>query len=678
MLDQERRRRLEELFDDAADLTHEQRAVMLDEECGDDDELRSELEILFRHDELMTGDFLKTPPETFPTFPSPLEEGQIIGGKYRLLRVLGEGGMGIVYLAEQDSPRRQVALKVLQHGMTSPRLLRRFELEHEALGHLQHPGIAQIFEAGIHQEPRHDSRSVGRPYFVMEYVEGGTIKSFIESRNLEVKQRLELIARICDAVHYAHSRGIIHRDLKPANILVDESGGVAQPKILDFGVARATDSDLQMTTMHTEIGQLIGTLPYMSPEQIKGDPDAIDVRCDVYALGVTGYELLTGKLPHDLIDMAIPEAARVICDEEPRTLSFHRRDLRGDVETIFAKAMSKDKERRYQSATELASDVRRFLRSEPIIARPASSMYQLAKFTRRNKTLVGGIVIAILALVIGIIGTSYGMFEARRQRDDAGVAKTEAERQTKIARQINTFLIDDLLASVAPEAEGIDVTVREVLDAASLNIEGKFPDEPRVEAAIRLTMGNTYRSLGLHDESETHFLRALDLHRAEFGDNDERTVKTSHDLAVLYFEAGRYDEAEPIYLEVLAAHIDLYGEDDLITLSTLNNLAALYMNQGRYEVAESHLVRVVEVEKTRLGPEDPVTLGSINNLAQLYKKQGRYDEAGVLFESILESHRRVSGDEHPDTATARENYTLLLEEMGLSEEEPAKRLQEFG
>ncbi|MCZ6836872.1 MAG: serine/threonine-protein kinase [Planctomycetota bacterium] len=671
MLDQGRLRRLEELFDAASEMTPPQRAALLEAECGDDAELHSELEILFRHDELMKGDFLKSSPENFPSLPSPLEEGQLVGGKYRLLSVLGEGGMGIVYLAEQDSPRRQVALKVLQHGITSPKLLRRFELEHEALGRLHHPGIAQIFEAGVHEEPRPGSRSIARPYFAMEYVEGGTIASYIESRNLDVRQRLELIARICDAVHYAHSRGIIHRDLKPANILVDETDGVAQPKILDFGVARATDADLQMTTMHTEIGQLIGTLPYMSPEQIAGNPDEIDVRSDVYALGVTGYELLTGELPHELKDLAVYEAARVIREEDPRTLSSHRRDLRGDVETIFAKTLSKDKDRRYQSAAELGSDVRRYLQNEPIVARPASTIYQLQKFTRRNKALVGGVVIAFLALVIGMIATSLAMFEARRQRDDASLAKTEAERQTRIAQSVNAFLNTDLLASVAPEAEGIDVTVRQVLDTASNTIEGKFPDEPQVEAAIRLTLGNSYRSLGLHDRSEPHFLRAIELYREEFGDHSDWTLKTTNDLAVLYYEAGRYDEAEPLYLSTLSIRQDQLGEDHLLTLSTLNNLATLYLDQGRYEKAEPMLVRLVGVYKELLGPADPTTLISINNLAQLFSKQGRKDEAGVLLVEALAGHRLVSGDEHPDTLSMMNNLGALYYHQGrLDEAEP--------
>ena len=336
-------------------------------------------------------------------------------GRYTIVRPIGAGGMGAVYEATQESPRRSVALKVIR-GTLSAQLLRRFEHESQVLGRLQHPGIAQVYEAGSVT----DDRGEVVPFFAMELIKGVPLTEYAAQKNLGTRERLELVARICDAVYHAHQKGVIHRDLKPGNILVDESG---QPKILDFGVARATDSDIQQTTMQTDIGQLIGTVPYMSPEQVSGDPNDLDTRSDVYALGVIAYELLAGRLPYDLQKKMIHEAVRVIREEDPTRLSSINRTLRGDIETIVAKALEKDKQRRYQSAEALGSDIRRYLKDEPITARPASTWYQAGKFARRNKVLVGGVAATFAVLVAGIIGVSLMLQRA-----------LEAERDELLAR----------------------------------------------------------------------------------------------------------------------------------------------------------------------------------------------------------------------------------------------------
>ncbi|MEO8452265.1 MAG: serine/threonine-protein kinase, partial [Gemmatimonadota bacterium] len=313
-------------------------------------------------------------------------------GRYRIIGTLGEGGMGTVYEAEQDQPQRMVALKVIRSDFVIPELMRRFARESEVLGRLQHPGIAQIYEAGTAEGPHGP-----QPFFAMELVKGQSLTEYASARALNVDQRLELFARVCDAVHYAHKQGVIHRDLKPANIMVDAGG---QPKILDFGVARLTDADVK-ATRQTSVGEVIGTLQYMSPEQVNADPGDIDTRSDVYSLGVILYELLSGQLPYDLAHRMIYEAARVIVIEDPAPLSSLNRTLKGDVEVIVGKALEKEKNRRYSSAADLASDVRRFLSNEPIAARPASAMYQLGKFARRNRALVGGLAVAALILVLG-------------------------------------------------------------------------------------------------------------------------------------------------------------------------------------------------------------------------------------------------------------------------------------
>jgi WD40 repeat protein len=368
------------------------------------------------------GDGVTGPGQASRPFRHPERIGQ-----YRILDVLGQGGMGVVYRAEQERPRRIVALKVIRPGAESRETLRRFEHEGQLLAWLQHPGIAQIYEAGTIE-----ADYGRRPFFAMELVEGRPITRFADLHAPGVRQRLELLAKVCDAVQYAHQKGVIHRDLKPGNILVGESG---QPKILDFGVARVTDADVRMTTLHTSTGRLVGTLAYMSPEQVAGDPRALDTRSDVYSLGVLCYELLAGHLPLNVSAQTVPQAARAIVEEEPRPLSTCNRAFRGDLTTIVAKALEKDKERRYQSASDLATDLRRYLADEPVLAQPATTLYRLRKFARRNKPLVFGVVTAFVALVGGIVGTTSEAVRATRERNRARDAEGRAQEQRQIAEQ---------------------------------------------------------------------------------------------------------------------------------------------------------------------------------------------------------------------------------------------------
>ena len=337
-------------------------------------------------------------------------------GSYRLVRLIGRGGMGAVYEAEQDRPRRSVALKVIKPGLAGPAMVRRFEQESQALGRLHHPGIAQIYEAGTA-----DAGAGPQPYFAMELVRGAALLQYADSHGLTTRQRLELLARICDAVDHAHQRGIIHRDLKPANIIVDDSG---QPKILDFGVARVTDSDVQ-STRHTEVGQLVGTLAYMSPEQVLADPLELDTRSDVYSLGVILYELLGRRLPYTTTHLH--EIARAIRDEDPVPLSAIDRAYRGDIEIIVAKALEKDKGRRYGSVAALADDIRRHLRDDPIVARPAGTVYQLQKFAKRHKALVGG----TMAVIVVFVPVSLPVRGRRRGRGAPSRLRRKKPRRRK-------------------------------------------------------------------------------------------------------------------------------------------------------------------------------------------------------------------------------------------------------
>ena len=353
-----------------------------------------------------------------------LSEGTMVG-RYRIIRLIGEGGMGAVYEAEQEQSRRTVALKIIKPGFVNPELLRRFEMESQALGRLQHPGIAQIYEAGAA-----DTGFGLQPYFAMEFIKGRTLSEYVAEHSLKTRERLEIFAKVADAVHHAHQRGLIHRDLKPGNILVDETG---QPKILDFGVARATDSDSQ-ATMQTDLGQLVGTLAYMSPEQVMADPNALDTRSDVYALGVILYELLAGRLPYT-ISKDLHETIMAIRETDPSRLSAVNRTYRGDIETIVAKALEKDKTRRYASAAEMAADIGRYLRDEPIIARPPTASYQLKKFTRRNKPLVFA---AGTIFVVMIAATVVSLREAVVARRAEQTAKTALEQVKKALQDVLT------------------------------------------------------------------------------------------------------------------------------------------------------------------------------------------------------------------------------------------------
>ncbi len=425
--------RVRAVFAEAADLPRQKRGEFLDAACRGDAALRAEVEELLAYDSrfgVETDDdvFLKSPlirePETLRSSPSfrPLkaEPGLPLHiGRYRILRRHGEGGMGTVYEAEQDNPRRTVALKVIRPELVSPELVKRFSHEAQILARLQHPGIAQVYEAGMGED--------GQPFFAMEFIRGVPLDEYARSRRLNVAARLELLAKLCDAVQHAHEKGVIHRDLKPGNILVDESG---QPKVLDFGVAHVTAADLLTTASRTQAGQLLGTLSYMSPEQIAADPAGLDGRSDVYTLGVILFELLAHRLPYQLAQLPVHEVARVIREQEPSRLGSIDTIYRGDVEIIVGKTLEKDKARRYASAGDLASEIRRYLRGEAILARPASAFYQLRKFARRHRALVAGASGIFVALLAGtVVSIVFALRAAENARVADGHAQVASEKE---------------------------------------------------------------------------------------------------------------------------------------------------------------------------------------------------------------------------------------------------------
>jgi len=736
-MDPERLRQIETLFHAARELEGERQADFLKEACGADESLRRQVESLLGY-QTDAQEFIELPAMDLAARalakdgnPAERMQGACAPawlpariGSYRVIRLLGEGGMGVVYEAEQEQPRRVVALKVIKPGLTSPQLMRRFEQESQALARLQHPGIAQIYEAGTA-----DTGFGQQPYFAMELVRGQPLRTYAGKHHLDTGQRLQLMVKICEAVQHAHQRGLIHRDLKPANILVDETG---QPKILDFGVARVTDGEVP-GTRQTDLGQLVGTLAYMSPEQALGDPLELDTRSDVYALGVILYELLAGRLPYEL-SRRPHEAARTIQEEDPTPLSSISRVYRGDIETIVAKALEKDKARRYASASALAADIQRYWNDEPITARPPSASYQLRKFARRHRSLVAGVAAVFVVLLAGIVASTWEAANATRQRDRATAAEQRATKErdravtaegiataqevrardeAATANAVKDFLQNDLLAQAGASAQAgpdnrpdRDLKVRTALDRAASRIEGKFQGLPLVEASIRLTIGKTYQDLGLYPEAQAHMERALTLQRQALGPEHHETLQTStlladlyaletkyaqaetlfanvlaaqrhqlggehsdtlateNDLAVVSVLTGKYAAAEPLYVHVLQARRRLLGDASLDTLETMNNLAQLYRRQGKFAQAEPLFLKVLEGEQRALGEEHPTPLGTVNNLATLYFDQGKYGEAEPLFTKVLQVRRRVLGDDHTATLVSMNNLALLYQEEG--------------
>ncbi|HTC36486.1 MAG TPA: serine/threonine-protein kinase [Bryobacteraceae bacterium] len=641
-------------------------------------------------------------------------------GRYRIIRLIGEGGMGAVYEAEQDQPRRTVALKVIKSACVPSELLRRFQQESQALARLQHSGIAQVYEAGTA-----DGDFGPQPYFAMEFIANGQpLTKFAERQRLSARQRLELLAEVCDAVHHAHQRGIIHRDLKPANILVDENGHV---KILDFGVARVTDSDTQ-ATRQTDVGLLIGTLAYMSPEQALADPLELDIRSDVYALGVILYELLAGKLPYSL-SHKLHEAVHTIREQDPSPLTAVSRDYRGDIETIAARALEKDKARRYSSAADLAADIRRYLKDEPIVARPASVSYQLGKFARRNKALVAGVAAVFVVLVAGVAASTWEAVRARRaqqtalidrdrasaaeqsatqQRDRAvsaeGAATTErnkavaaesravqqrnralaekqrADEETAATKAVSDFLQRDLLAQASANNQAgpntkpdPDLKVRTALDRAARRIQGKFDKQPLVEAAIRQTIANTYKDLGLYPDAQPQLERAVELRTKVQGQEHLDTLTAMNDLADLYLDQGKFAAALALHTRVLQARRRILGLENPATLMSLGSVATVYERQGQWSQAEAIQSQALEISRRVLGEEHSDTLHAMLGLAIIHIREGQVPQAEVLNAKAVEILTRVRGGEHPETLTAMNNLAQVyyLEEKY----DQAERLQ---
>ncbi len=578
--------------------------------------------------------------------------GQI--GRFKLLSVLGEGGMGIVYLAEQEEPiRRQVALKIIKPGMDSKRVIARFEAERQALALLDHPNIAHVYDAG--------TTETGRPYFVMEHVKGLPITEYCDHHKLPIEDRMNLFQQVCLAVHHAHQKGIIHRDIKPSNILVSTENDKAVPKIIDFGVAKAISQPLTERTLFTEGSQLLGTPEYMSPEQAEIASEDIDTRSDIYSLGVLLYVLLTGVLPFDsdtLRTGGIEYIRQVICETDPKTPSTRltklgdeakkvaqsrrtevatlARRLHKELEWIPLKAMRKERSERYRSASELAIDVENYLNSAALIAGPPSTVYRLKKFVRRNRALTTGIAAVLIVLIVGVVGIA--------------IFAIKAEQKAKTAQAISDFLCNDVLAPVDPiSGDQPGTSFESVLDVASQRLEGKFEDEPLIEASIRYTIGRTYWHLGKHDAAVANLRRAVELRRKKVGTDDRETLSYMQELASAYFYQSQFDKAEAIVIEVINSGQRVLNELDPVLLEARSRLGWLYIFQGRSEEAANVHGEALEVVRRKLGPEHIDTVSYMEGLAVAYRALGHVEEAEELSRKALDIYRRVRGEENDST-----------------------------
>ncbi len=696
---------LESIYFAALNHPPAERAAFLTAACRDDRQLRGAVERLLAV-EPRVGGFLdpsgtlsvrdpQAVGDTVETHLPPLGEGGVtLGGRYRLMEVIGEGGMGLVYRSEQTDPvRRAVAVKVLKAGMDGRAVLARFEAERQALAIMDHPNIAKVFDAG--------STPDGRPYFVLELVRGVPITQFCDANRLTPQQRLELFVAVCQAIQHAHQKGVIHRDIKPSNVLVALYDDKAVPKVIDFGVAKATGSQLAEGNTPTAAGVLVGTPEYMSPEQASLNTPYVDTRTDVYALGVLLYELLTGTTPVDrrsLGRVSLLEILRRVREEDTPRPSVRLSTLpalsqvaadRGteptrlvglyatELDWIVLKALEKDRDRRYDSATGLAADVLRHLAGEPVLAFPPTTGYRLRKFVRRHRraVAVGAIV---LAAVFG--GAAVSVWQAvrataaeSRARANEGRAVAAGERATEeaaVARALADFLQNDLLMQANlrhqdPAAGRTrDLTTRQLLDRAAGRIDGRFPNQERVEAKIRYTIGGAYLALGEYQAAQDQMERAVALLTDKLPPDHPELLHAVGGLGRAYQVRGQLALAEPLLVCVVVGLRRQRPEDDVDLLIATRNLAGVYAGRGRFEEAEGLFVRSLDGLREKLGEKDHSTLVAHHGLADLYRLQRRFPEADRLLTRLATLSRDELGADHPDDVSLAFQLASLRRDQG--------------
>ena len=661
-----------DIFLEACNQPPEERSRFLSQACGGDDELRREVEILLAHDP--SSDFEKADDEPASS-PGSIE-------KYRFIRRIGCGGMGDVWEAEQLSPvRRRVALKLIRSGIIGSGALARFEAERQALALMNHPNIATVFEAGTTDE--------GRPYFAMELVEGLPITEYCDRQQLSLNERLALFVQVCDGVQHAHQKGVIHRDLKPSNVLVADEEGRPTPKIIDFGVAKATSLRLTENTFVTEQGQWLGTPEYMSPEQAGLTDVDVDTRTDVYALGVLLYELLVGTQPFDadtLRSAGFGEMCRILREEDPPrpstrvstlgersdTIARQRRTsgpalsrmLRGDLDWIVIRALEKDRNRRYDSAAAFAADIHRFLDNESVHARPPSAAYRLRKYVARNRIAVTAGLVVIASLITATIGTTVGMVRARR---DAEATRRVAESMAVVFETLNPAASAGHLQSA-----------RKALSLAAEEVESQLEDQPLLHGRLMMTMAQTYMSLGDYHRAAEGLEEALALWRAELGDNDPSLGELYLWLGGSQSQLGDFDAARASFERAVEIHQLNLGPDHVSTGWALASLGNCLCRIGEYERSRSLLDRSEQILTKADGPDSDYVAGVLEFKGLLFIFLGEHESAKEVLERSVANHQRWLGRDHTGVAGSLMLLAIAnswLGDLDLAEEQLRRALE---
>ena len=661
---------LQRLFLAALEYSPEHRADFLDDACRNEPALRKEVESLLEAD-------ARAEEKAFLQHPTAKIEHQVASiatrmegrdiGPYRILKSLGQGGMGRVYLAERKDVGQQVALKLVRNSFASPDIRRRFLLERRVLARLNHPNIARLLDAGVTDDDM--------PYFVMEVVEGEPITIYSDRGHLDIEARLKLFEAVCEAVRYAHQRLVVHRDLKPPNILVGETDeGAPQVKLLDFGIAKMLVEEDEDPLL-TRTGMRVMTTQYAAPEQVLGD--TITTATDVYALGLLLYQLLTGQHPYEVQGQP-HEASRVILEtvlkkpstavrqagstrERSEAITINRsttieqlqRRLRGDLDVICLKALEKEPERRYQSAEELRADIRRYMAGLPVEARAPTISYRARKFIVRHRV---GVTAALLVALAVISGLGTALWQAQRARAAAEVARAEAAT----SEQVKDYLIEVFGASNPwEEPMGAEMTARELLERGVERVEA-LNEEPVVQAELMDALGNVYSSIGLFDEARSLLEQSLATRKAVLGEENVDVARSLASLAGLLFDAGYYEEAEPLYRESLAMRRALLDAEHIDLAASLNDLAALLNSMGRQEESEPLLRESLAIQRAIYGEEHPTIAISMANLAGILRSREAYDEAEALYREVLTIQRRLLGEEHPNVATSLNSLSRVV------------------